>query len=555
MTIPQPEWTINGEQVLLESWHASFSRGGCDRAGGTVTPEVARKVSQGDELVAWVGGVAKWNGPVSAKPLVYLGKAELQASGWVQKAQRSTGRLLYQSRDVSLWSEIGGVPYTMVPPGASKYQVGQEGGGLMFTREPGATFAIGDRNGVAVSAVGSPGGITGYAFDWVSDAASTTFNLRTDTFDFPNSGETADATFSLNAVSGTVNQGPSIAKEVLRLAIDRLSAATVGAETYRVLMTNVRVNGIASGDTFTTSQGVTDIGGRLGFDTSGVQPSGVNMLPADFTGSWWDALLYMAFLDDWAAPNIVPSDDGRERHILYHPWGDTVHDISLENAEFELNALEISNLVCVQYPHVGGFPAEVTVRPSDIGESDPLAGKDADNCLVISLQDPQPDATLATSVGQSLLRRALQPRYEGSGEIPELTDATIWDLRHGDHLNVADWGPLEARELPIDSVSLAAGRPARISIYSPGSELGLADRVGLAKARVFQSPELPILEAIEDAQAEPVGKKHCHSHGPNPKKSHHGEVSKKRYRHTHYHEHPGKTKIARHRKEEGTEPC
>jgi len=280
----------------------------------------------------------------------------------------------------------------------------------------------------------------------------------------------------------------------------------------------------------------------------------VNALPLDVSsGSWFDALLYQAFLDDWAAPNIVPAADGT-RMGLYHPWGDTVHTVSLENAEFELNALEIVNGVVVSYPHVGGFTAEVTVRPSDIGETDPLAGRDADNFLHISLQDPQPDDTLATAVGQNVLRRVLLPRFEGSGEIPELPDAVLWDMLHGHELNVADWGPLEAQRLPIDSVSLAQGQPAKVSIYSPGSELGLASRVGLAKARVFQNPELPAVEVIEDALAEPTGHKHCHSHGP--KKTHHQEpVGKKRYRHTHWHEHPGKTKLARHRKEEGVEPC
>jgi hypothetical protein len=562
--IPQPAWTISenpsdpGESIPLEGWHASFGRGGCDRAGGTVTADVARRVFQGMTLKAWIEGVCKWAGPISNNPLVYRGKAELQASGWRQKIERSTGRLPYQSRDVGLFQPRTGPPWNITETGVD-FGPSSSNNQLQWLMDQTLTFLNTEHSTFIAAFPGAPGGISRIAFDWRSHSSFSSVVLKLFGATFPADTTTQiGSNIALTASSGSVDQSSSAGHDAVGIQLVATAGATL-TTGYWLTLYNIRVNGIATSDTFTTSQIVTDILGKVGFDTSGVQSSGVNALPYDSTGNWWDALLYQAFLDDWAAPNIVPSDDGRERLGLYHPWGDRVHDISLENAEFDLNALELSNAVCVQYPHVGGFPAEVKVLPSDIGESDPLAGMDADNCLTISLQDPQPDDTLATSVGQSLLRRVLQPRYEGSGEIPELSDATIWDLRHGDHLNVADWGPLEARELPIDSVSLAAGRPARVNIYSPGSELGLADRVGLAKARQFQNPELPVIEAIEDALTEPgeVFHSHCHKHGP--KNTHHREAKakgKKAYKHKHQHSHE-KIPQTRHRqeKDETTEPC
>src|SRR5918996_5334137 len=115
--IPQPIWTVSenpsdpGEKIQRSGWHASNGRGGNLRAGGTVTAEVARRVSQGDTLKAWIGGVCKWAGPISEKPLVYRGIAPLEATGWQQKPQRMSGRLLYQSRDMSLFQPINGPPF------------------------------------------------------------------------------------------------------------------------------------------------------------------------------------------------------------------------------------------------------------------------------------------------------------------------------------------------------------------------------------------------------------------------------------------------------------
>ncbi|HEV8420609.1 MAG TPA: hypothetical protein VGR13_04570, partial [Actinomycetota bacterium] len=240
---------------------------------------------------------------------------------------------------------------------------------------------------------------------------------------------------------------------------------------------NVRVNGIAPGDTFRTDEIVTDIAARLGWDTSGVQTSSLNALPFDLIdGSWAEAgLSEMALLDDW---RWLALHDARLGTVLdYGPFDGewTVH--RARDAAPELPPLPPYDGVVVGYVSPGGAPREVATGDVSPGKS----------IWREELVDRQPDDSLAKALAETQFARLSAERRVG--RIP-ITDARDEAGRRGAQntiagatVRIADWDlredlvlRVQEQELSDDRVVLGIEAPASVERIVKLSQLREARR-------------------------------------------------------------------------------
>lgn len=492
MALPNVSWTLDGLETPLTSWNATtVAFGGFGQMRGTIRESDARRipstVKQGSIVKGFTaGGVVIFEGRLSAPPAIRGGLASFAAQGESVRAVKRNHRLLYQSRDVQAWTDKTSAPHLYVSH-PNKINLTVQPGGVLFGIQLGETTLVGENTGITFWAPGAQGvaGLWRYAFSWVSSFADVNWFIEGYNMAGPSGAGTLHGSTAISATSGTADFTLSGLDQVILLLVRRTGNWTATAGDY-VLLRDLRINSIAGGDYYAGSEVVTDVGRRLGYDTSAVIGTGLNVLPLDWTqGSWADLLSYIATLEDryWGVYE--------DRKLVYPAWGDKEWTCyQADGATVDLTPLEIYNQVTVKYVDVGGSPREVTATASP----DPLAGTDIVNVWEETLADVQPDPDLPTAVANNLLPRVSTLREQGRIDAVKLYDHTgreaTYEARAGDTVRVADRDMNTASVHRIFEVEYTPNGVA-LGIESGVSIASLLGRAGLVGARAPSTMGLP----------------------------------------------------------------
>jgi hypothetical protein len=240
--------------------------------------------------------------------------------------------------------------------------------------------------------------------------------------------------------------------DMVAVAIARIAGPTSTSITYSLTITNLRTNWLTASDVMSSSEVLIDMAARAGFDTLGVQPTGVNILPQDWTSPGWDGFAdYICSLEDrvWLAMEdrgATRGQGGRGFAFDAGPWGfgKAPWVIATErDADEDLDELELFNHLAVDYVTTAGSPAELVLDANP----DPLAGSGIDNTYYVDLTaDPQPDDTLPNTVAASLLPYYSSQRVQGRVSVAELEApdgslASPYDLQAGYLCSIRDFRP------------------------------------------------------------------------------------------------------------------
>jgi hypothetical protein len=509
MPLPPVSWSIDGLSTPLQGWSAGTTAfGGFSQMRGVIEESSARRypssVTQGSVVRGTTAdGSVMYQGRLSAPPAIRGGLASFAAQGESVRAAKKTGRLLYQSQDGSQWFDRAGAPLFNLQGAVGSMSI--EPGRILWEENQGSAATPGDAKAAGFWAQGSPGGITRLAFIHKAHFPSARqYDIfRTDNWP-ADTGYTLLTSFA-EASTDTARDTGVIAAPQSGILIQR--HYTGGASVYgegRAHVFNIRVNGIATGDVFYGSQVVTDAGGRLGYDTSGVTSSALNILPLDWTsGSWAELLSYIATLEDryW---RVV--EDSR---LEYDEWGTKEWTVyQADGASVDLTPLELWNQVTVRYTHINGTQSQVTRTCADLGLPDPLAATGQINIWEESLADVQPNADLATAVANNLLPRVSSQRYAGRIDCVKAYDMTMrdapYEIRAGDTVRVADWDMNQSVTLRIFEVEYTA-EGVSLGIEAGVSIASMLARAGLVSARAPSTAQLPELEPVAVEVGEPSG--------------------------------------------------
>lgn len=274
------------------------------------------------------------------------------------------------------------------------------------------------------------------AFDIEKDRNDSSYELQICTATGPDGNLTVVRTIQLSAGGGShiVESLPGTPDLVLvRL---RKTAEEKKARAFKVKLKNVRVNGMATGDVYTTDQVVADIAARIGGTTAGIQSSVRNAMPLDIEdGSAGEVLDELALLDDWY---WGIEHNGTERAWRYGPWSTKTWVLTEPRARVELHPVARYGKVRVPFRYPGGkrhFKTYTAAGAPDTAET-----------FQLDLQDPLPPEELADVLGPNIAEYLWETRFHGTATFLEVEDADdpgiavpASRVRMGDRLQLANY--------------------------------------------------------------------------------------------------------------------
>lgn len=262
-----------------------------------------------------------WDGRFVEDPEIDEGVGLISATGPKSELEKNHGRLLFQV--YPRWTAADGNPHNYTFQNPQRVQVSPDDGRVTFTINGGETLANADHNGVAFWA-GEGTGIIRIAFTWLADRASGGFlTLHAEKMAGPTGAGSTITTYAINGTNGT--EDTTVAAPILDQVVLFLSGSVgVGLidPTYRLLLRDLRVNSIASGDTYYAHEVLQHLAGRVKFNTSLIETSGLNVLPLDWSGSWAALASYIVSLLDWRwLVSTVPTPGtGLVQYLEAGPW-------------------------------------------------------------------------------------------------------------------------------------------------------------------------------------------------------------------------------------------
>ena len=484
-------WTIDHQPVDVSGWrcNAVLNRG-YDQMSGRIRAQTYRRhsssIAQGAVITAYdPSGAVRWEGTLLAPGMIQNGTLAIQGVGHAQRFVDAYGRLLYETRDYSLFTPMDADPYgykTSLPP-STIARAGQ----LHWTVPQNETYNTQNHYGAAAWFPGDPISRVAYHLDMNLGMGDWAIEIQT--------GSGPSGTLSLRhslALSGTLSYDVDASfaagdDDLIVIQLKRTGSPTTPGAGRDLVLTQLRVNGIATSDEMFTSDIGKDMAARLGCDGSGILPSIVNALPFDLASgaSWADAgMSYLFGLHDWYWR--VLDDRGAGPLVQAGPWTKswTVHRAL--DAEPQLDALDVYNRVAIRYTTTAGAPASYSLDATpDPFVGTPMQGRR--NEWAVDLSDPQPDSSLPGSVASYLLPRLSAQRFSGHVRIiGAVDDSGMGDARAvlpGDLITLADWGPMESRQLRVHETDMEEGQPVHCGIEAPVSASGLIALSGLVLAR------------------------------------------------------------------------
>lgn len=432
-------WSLDGKPIrAAEDWQATMTANGGYRDASASCPaeDLPTSASQESVLSLYEGDEERWAGTLVTRPFIADGVAQLHAEGPIGILERQAGRRFYQTQDESLFVPADSDPHQYAHH--KDIQTEAIPGSLKYHNEKADAFSSGDQGGLVLWIEGDL--INKVAYSWLADPTSTQFDIVTRSATGPVGSLTVINTQAISSASGNASITLSTDADLIHIAY-QANTTIASAASRRVVLRAVKVWGRTTADEFSCSEVLTDVFASAGFNTSGVQSHDFNVLPLDWLDDWVALADYMADLIDWRYLILGKNTVG-EWQAEAGPWEREWTVYRGRNAETNLPPLPLYNRVVVPYESVSGVHRQVEAVPA----VDPLPGHDRP-LYAEALSDPQPDASLASSVATTLAERHATERVRGTVRVVELRDTSGRDtspyaLRAGDLLNIADHQPL-----------------------------------------------------------------------------------------------------------------
>lgn len=427
-----------------EEWEATeVAPGGCDGGKEVISETWADRYAhifvRGAQWKTWheQTGNCIWGGTIRDTPTQNDGRAEISLQGHAQKAERKTGRLLYQSQELEDF-----VPHDR-QSGNSKYRdafVDSEG--YLFVRRA-------SQNDTTRGAIGTA--------NWLTDNYDTGVNIVFETPGFDGlsrfacevaeyAGSASMATvfkvldYDLNfidgwviAASGSQSVDVDLQSQGVWLQVEDLSStdadliAKYGAwpafrpggttndydtwtRAVALGLTDVRVNGIAPGDTYSVSSVAKDLCQRLRVKPTDIDEFGFNALPLDFKDgeSFAEAFDYISLL---ANARWLLLDNGHKPYLDFGKFSKRVWETWDPHTPIDLLPLERFDRVTIPYKQRNTKKKEwVTVIADDPFTEPNTYGR-------LRMKDPKADSTQAQELGERLLPALYEQRWGGSAQL------------------------------------------------------------------------------------------------------------------------------------------
>lgn len=500
--IPRVHWSVEGQGVFVEDdWRAStVANGGYNAFSGRVKESVARRFDfdQGVRIRGYLdSGKPIWEGRTITPPTFDNGYAFLTANGHKTILEKNHKRLLFQSRDIQATDEASS-PFNGSP--ASSISVNSGHGFIQWEVSQGQTVATNDAHAQVL---------------WVPDShirlvdgtltvqgTATNYELRAYRFTGPTGTRTSVAAPSL--VSGAWTLPVTSPENAVALSLRYLGGGETRASTLRVTLTDPKIYDNTVSGQMEAGDVAAFVGRRVGFDVSGVMSggpaidpatapggviitapgesgisfpepgiatSGLDVLPLDWNGGSWAALLDYIFstLLDWRWR--VLADLGSGPLLQAGPWANAWEVTRASNASTSLTSQELFNEVIVRYTNTAGKPIELSAT----ADPDPFVALGIPpNQIEEALSDTQADTTLAALVATTLLKRAGVRRQSGRMDITGARDVSgkgsCYEVIAGDMVTLTDAGQNESLTARITETEMTVH----------GTSLGVEDHVSAA---------------------------------------------------------------------------
>lgn len=431
------EWTIDDMPAPLSNWQTTERvNWGFDRMSGQV-PSAWGDIAQGMTVTGYTSdGEVIYAGRVVAPPKRIRGVAYVEAVGEAMRAAKSGGGELVQSQDLNDWKMEAGAG-----GGAMRPEVAH--GVMLFAMAKGTSIAASSEEGLVFIAENNY--VTRVAFSPnFAGTAGDMGNIKLRVY-AGTSASMAQVGADLSTTV-TTDQAFDISTGGDRVAI-RLRNTGAGVITPTTnnfyWLENVRVNGNYVGDVIPTSDVISQVATRLGYDTTdSITPGVVPANPLYFHGPN-DQLF--SFLANWDLYRWLVTDNRRGLGpvLEYGPYGPTFTAYLSDGALEDLDPLEIFNVARVEYTLQD---KELQTRWIE-ADPDPLANTGVRNEIGIRLPELQVDEGNAQTLGTRALEYYGTQRVRGSVPLGSVVDenGALVSPRHvraGCLLNLADYDPI-----------------------------------------------------------------------------------------------------------------
>lgn len=484
--LPEVSFAVNGRGVHVAGWQFNDTEGGNDQCSGFISETDYRAIdspTQGAIVHAYADdSSALWGGRLAAPPQLIDGKAIFNAVGFKEEAAKKVERLFIQSADMSQWVEAESDPHLTagvpVYSNISRYDPSGKGS-LVWRVNGGQVLSTGHANAFVFYAEGVNLQVVRYTSNFTAGDAFAKLSFRASRANGPVGAETSFGSHTLAVGNQNVAQEfihAQTGNDIILLQIECTDGTFApNASKMKWSATNVRVNSdVTNATNFDAWEVVDYIGDQLQWDTSGIAPDTFQVLPFDWTdGSWLDAALYLADLED-KFMRVGPRTNTGPL-VEYDDWGTNQWTVfTSDGADPDLKPLEVYNRAWVWFETAAGVRRKMSRDCADAGVADPLEPSSIVNVYEHELEDRQITTTLASGVGDRLVRRFSQQRYAGTIEVVKAVNTGTRDenprrIRYGDTIRVSDWGPGEGQTLRVEEVSQTAS----------GVQLGVEQPVNL----------------------------------------------------------------------------
>lgn len=409
----------------------------------------------GSKWQVWAEDELLWEGHL-LDPIVQSGVAKLSGRGWGWLAERDSGRMLFASRDYTDWVPADSEPFNLNV--SESYSVSAESGRLLWIGQRGEDVPAGRQAGLVFFADGSEVSSVAGTMVWNGNG-STNQVFQVEAADWPENLNQQGGNIAISD-GGTFDRNITLRDaDTVRLRVQRVDGPATFADTFRFAVTDLVVRGISQTDTYSSSDVVREVMGRLGIEDFQVDDTGDSILPLDWKDGTFAALLDYASLFS-GVPWLIMST-GSTRYARFRE-PETYFTTRAMGAT-ELVPVTRYNRVLVTWTHTNGRSRQTAVTAEDVGVVDPYAATGYTNTSTVALDQPQHNDDVPRAIAERLLAQMIKERYTGSLERQWVTDragswVSAYKVRAGDRIVVQDGKPDAAVRVRVDrKVSTGTG--------------------------------------------------------------------------------------------------
>jgi len=378
-----------------------------------LTPGAEWRIYGSDGTEVWYGNLIQ--------SVAREGYLELTGRGTRSRAERFSGRLMFLSRNAADFQPADSDPYNYKTGDA--YEISAEGSRISITAAKGTTMGPTVKEGIVFWAEGNTLNSVAFDMSWSGSGAVLKNYLRIMTALGPNGPLTQEGgDIPMNKDPADVDRpltGRNVGvkrPDLVWIGMHRVDDTTEDITSkIKMVLTNVRIRGLATTDEFFGQDVVKEVCARLGFATDWVQFDGVNLHALDHKdGSFADLLDLVSVLTGYRW-RILHNAQGL--YIDFGPWDDHTFYTVRAAGPSDVWGTTIYNRVSVRYTTTRGITREIMADPLDINLPDPyeqgleiVFPQDGS----VQLVDRYNTRDAAEQVATRLLRQVIKPRLGGS---------------------------------------------------------------------------------------------------------------------------------------------